>query len=622
MSDNKQSTQQRFLIAAALSMGVLLLWTYLFPPPPKKVDVANTNANVAVANTNTATPEVAKPQQPVQPIAETPDNTPNKVLTIKSPLYQVKFDTKGALATSWVLIKNVSKHGEKILWADGSTNENQIPLELILQDNPKREFPFRLSTGDQNVDAILNEKNYQTSADGEVLLTGNEAKEISFTLKNGDVDVTKTFTFHADSYLSDLKITATRNGQTIANTKLLIGTAIGDQGIKVHNYYHIESEGVAYFGDKIDRHMANSYFKDAAAAEGSLPVEGNVTWAGVGDTYFAMAAIPAQSLQGLEYHATKITNDVEPYYDGIISWVTRSQKTKVDRHLVTAYVPFTADNSVTQIYTGSKDYFTLSEYDGKLVNKNIGEFINYSNYSFIRFFVKPIAQWLLYFLTKIYGVVGNFGIAIIIFTLIFYSFFFPLRWYSSRSFKKAQANAPKMKELQDKLKDFQKKGIAADDPRMRELQMEQLKMTKDSLPIGGCLPLLLQMPLFFAFFSAITIGLDFRQASFAWLPDLSSSDPFHILEFLFAASMAGSMIFTPTAPAVSDEQKMQQKMMTYMMPLMMLWVMWGYPAGLLLYWFFGNIVSFIQQFIINRLNKTSEPPKPDTLSGKLKPKTA
>lgn len=72
--------------------------------------------------------------------------------------------------------------------------------------------------------------------------------------------------------------------------------------------------------------------------------------------------------------------------------------------------------------------------------------------------------------------------------------------------------------------------------------------------------------------------------------------------------MAGSMIFTPAAPAVTDEQKMQQKMMTYLMPVMMLWVMWGYPAGLLLYWFFGNIVSFGQQFIINRMNKTEEVP--------------
>jgi YidC/Oxa1 family membrane protein insertase len=110
-----------------------------------------------------------------------------------------------------------------------------------------------------------------------------------------------------------------------------------------------------------------------------------------------------------------------------------------------------------------------------------------------------------------------------------------------------------------------------------------------------------------------------------WLPDLSAGDPWHLLEVLFAASMAGSMIFTPTAPAITPEQQMQQKMMIYMMPVMMLWVMWGAPAGLLLYWFFGNIVSFVQQFIINRLNKTDDPPKEDeniveVVSKKAKPK--
>src|SRR5205085_5862726 len=105
-----------------------------------------------------------------------------------------------------------------------------------------------------------------------------------------------------------------------------------------------------------------------------------------------------------------------------------------------------------------------------------------------------------------------------------------------------------------------------------------------------------------------TVSLDLRQASFLWLPDLSAADPFHILEFGFAISMILSMKFTPTAATVTPEQQMQQKMMTYFMPLMMLWVMWSAPSGLLLYWFFGNIVSFGQQMVINRFNKTSTPP--------------
>ena len=91
-----------------------------------------------------------------------------------------------------------------------------------------------------------------------------------------------------------------------------------------------------------------------------------------------------------------------------------------------------------------------------------------------------------------------------------------------------------MKEIQDKIKDLQKKGVPTDDPRMRQLQMEQLKMTKDALPIGGCLPMLLQFPLLIAFYTAVTVSLDVRQASFIWLPDLSAADPWHLLEFAFA----------------------------------------------------------------------------------------
>jgi YidC/Oxa1 family membrane protein insertase len=164
-----------------------------------------------------------------------------------------------------------------------------------------------------------------------------------------------------------------------------------------------------------------------------------------------------------------------------------------------------------------------------------------------------------------------------------------------------------MKEIQDKIKDLQKKGVPNDDPRMRVLQMEQLKMTKDALPLGGCLPMLLQFPLLIAFYTAVTVSLAVRQASFIWLPDLSAADPWHILEFAFAVSMILSMKFTPQAATVTPEQQTQQKMMTYFMPVMMLWVMWSAPSGLLLYWFFGNIVSFGQQMVINRLNKPNTP---------------
>jgi YidC/Oxa1 family membrane protein insertase len=189
-----------------------------------------------------------------------------------------------------------------------------------------------------------------------------------------------------------------------------------------------------------------------------------------------------------------------------------------------------------------------------------------------------------------------------------------MRWYQSKSFKKAQKNAPAMKELQEKMKELQRKGIPADDPRMREVQMQQLKMTKDAIPIGGCLPLLLQMPLLIALYTAVTISVDFRQASFLWLPDLSTVDPYYILPFMFAGSMFISMLITPTTVAVTPEQQMQQNMMKYLMPLMMLWIGWTVPSGLLVYWILGNVVSFVQQKFINNLNKDDTTTPGDTIT--------
>jgi YidC/Oxa1 family membrane protein insertase len=620
MSESKQSSQSRFLIAAVLSMAVLLGWTYFFPAKKPVVDNANTaqNANVA-QNSTTATPaptQAVQPNQPQQQITATPDKNPQKDLVIETPMYQVTLDSKGALAKSWILIKNVSSHGEKLLFADGSTKDNGKPLELIPQkslDVTPREIPFRLLTGDANLDNLINDKNYIVSvSDAKLQINGTDSKQIDFVLKDeaNALEVTKSFTFHADNFLTDLSIKVLRNGQPVPNVKLLIGASPGDQGISHHNYYHIEPEGVVFTNGGVERHQAASIISKENNA-GQLAVNGNVDWAGIGDTYFAMAAIPAQSTQGVEFRASKYEVDVVPFYDGIINTVIRSQTVKETRHLLTAYIPINADGSKTVIYTGTKDYFTLAEYNKPITqsvgrNIDIEDFVNFSNYSWLRPIFKPIAIIILKCLNFINGFVGNYGIAIILFTILFYSLLFPMRWYQSRSFKKAQKNAPKMKDIQDRLKDLQKKGVPADDPRMREIQMEQLKMTKDAIPIGGCLPLLLQMPLLIALYTAVTISLNFRQASFLWLPDLSTTDPFYILPFLFAGSMFLSMLITPTAATVTPEQQMQQNMMKYLMPLMMLWIGWSVPSGLLVYWVMGNVVSYIQQMLINRLNKTGD----------------
>ncbi len=640
MSELKQQNQSRFFLAASLCVMVLFGWTYFFAPDTSETELANanTNANAAQnAQANNKTPETqTTPQTETQqkPIESTPDNVPNKQVTVKTPLYQVKLDSKGALATSWILIRNISTEDKqgKLLYANGSTEKDKKPLELIspeaLKRNP-REVPFRLSTGDANLDNLLNQRNYQISANEDnVELTGNQTKQIDYVLKDEatGVEVTKSFLFRADSYVTDLQVKLTKNGQVVPNAKLLIGSNIGDQSVKFYNYYQVEPEGVAYVDGGSERIHSASMIEGEKDA-GNQNVAGEVDWAGVGDTYFAMAAIPARRTQGLEYHTTKYEVETEPYFDGIISWITRSPTTKQIRHRLTAYVPIVADGSTNKVYTGTKDYFVLSEYNN-ILTQSVGRPIDiedFINYGWFHYLTKPLSVPILYALNFLYGFTHNYGISIILFTLFFYSLLFPMRWYQSKSFKKSAANAPKMKEMQEKLKEMQAKGIPSDDPRMRELQMQQLKMTKDALPIGGCLPMLLQFPLLIALYITVTISLGFRQASFLWLPDLSAGDPYHFLEFGFAFSMILSMKFSPTSASVTPEQQMQQKMMTYFMPVMMLWIMWSAPAGLLLYWFVGNIVSFVQQLFINRMNKTDEPPKDEVetapvLSKKRKPK--
>src|SRR5207247_3572130 len=166
-----------------------------------------------------------------------------------------------------------------------------------------------------------------------------------------------------------------------------------------------------------------------------------------------------------------------------------------------------------------------------------------------------------------------------------------------------------MKEMQVKLK-----GMKQTDPQMKELQKEQLRLMKEANPLGGCLPLLIQMPFLFALYSAITISIDFRQASFLWIPDLSAPEPFilyfiRVLPVLFTGSMIVLQLLTP-APSADP---LQRKMMAIGMPLFMLYVLWGAPSGLLLYWLVGNIVGFSQQFLINKWTQTdgAEPPPPE-----------
>jgi YidC/Oxa1 family membrane protein insertase len=455
-------------------------------------------------------------------------------------------------------------------------------------------------TGDANLDWTLSSSTYKVegvegNGDVDLKLAPGEKKQLTFVLEEGSnrLQVRKAIVFDADRYDTDLTLLVKRGEESIPQVKLSVGPSIGDQGVSHHTFYSVAPEGIAYVGDKIERHPAAGINSNKNSPD-RLVLNGPVDWAGVGDTYFAMVAVPEKRAEGLEYRT--------------IQYDYQSNGKPEKRYLITSLIPVGADNSHNIIYVGPKDHYLLTD-----ASKQISQVVNRPidlegliDYGWLGWISRPLAVPILWSITALHRLMGSYGIAIILFTIVIYSLFFPLKWRSSRAMKKAQKLAPKMKELQEKIK-----GMKQNDPRLKELQVEQLRLMKEGNPLGGCLPLLIQMPFLFALYRAITISLDFRQATFLWLPDLSSGDPYHILEILMAGTMIVLQLITP-APSADP---LQRKMMAIGMPLFMLYVLWGAPSGLLLYWLVGNIVGFSQQYVINHWTKSEDaedPPAPKT----------
>jgi YidC/Oxa1 family membrane protein insertase len=603
--------QKRFLLAITISALILFGWSYVFPPPkPTQQPNANTSgaqpspsAQADNAATPTASPSV--PQQSTEAgntTAAPQDSTPQRTITVSSPYYRVELDTRGAVAKSWILtriinLENPDPSKAREVYSVGGTKQQ---LELIPAESLRNNLaPLRVVTGDEKTDEALGSRNYKVSVDGKeteessINVDMGQPRSVAFNLRDEatGLDVIKTLTFYPDRYIADIKVQLKRGDQTVPNAKLLIGPSIGDQGIPYYSFYSVAPEGIAVVGGKVERVYAQTVNETKESPDRQV-LNGAVNWAGVGDTYFAMIAVPSKPTEGLEFRTSKYEH--------------QANGTKEARYLITGYVPIPTDNSATRLYVGPKDHYLLTAASKQIQQEGVAyiDLEESIDYGFLSTLSRPLAVPILWSIKKLYQITGSYGWAIILFTIVIYSLFFPLKWRSSKAMKKAAKMAPKMKELQEKIK-----GMKQNDPKLKELQMEQLRLMKEGNPLGGCLPLLIQMPFLFALYRAITISIDFRQASFLWIPDLSAAEPttIHLLPLLFAGSMMVLQLITPQPSA----DPLQRKMMAIGMPIFMLYMMWSAPAGLLVYWLVGNIVGFSQQLLINRLTKSDdeEPPK-------------
>src|SRR5712691_4943515 len=372
--------QQRFVLALVASAAVLILWSYLSPPVKPPQPNANANANAqqspqgspqptsqpTAQSIPSATPSTAKSAPSPAPAV---DNIPQRKLHIVTPLYEVTFDTRGAVATSWILKKN--KNTGREIYAANSTKNNPKPLELITTPPagiaPDQLFqPLRLVTGDAALDGVLASRNFKVSspilnalANGEFHASGlvselsdaaidvpSGSQRVDFTLHDDatGLDATKSITFFADCYSAEIEVKLARNKQPVPQVSLAIGPNIGDQGIDKYSFYLYAPEGIAVVNgaaqrinsvevhsDRVNTGLINRLLEGLSLKSvvnkpaDHETVDGSVQWAGVGDTYFAMIAVPSKPLAGLEYRT--------------VSYEEKVNDKPEQRLLITALVP-------------------------------------------------------------------------------------------------------------------------------------------------------------------------------------------------------------------------------------------------------------------------------------------
>jgi YidC/Oxa1 family membrane protein insertase len=640
-------------------MVVLMSWPlimhYFFPQPerPRPLPTAPAEQQAAIESAQPPTGAASRATQPAQ--IETPSSTqttqaPRREITIDSNFWQVKLSNQGAVATSWVLKKD--GEGRQIRAADGG------PLELIPQEaTEKVGAPLRVRLPwSPDLTERVNEVNFQIegvdASSQQIGIGPGQELEVSFTYSSPALTARKTFKFYGDSLLFDATAEVISNGEQ-QEVELVLGPRIGDQTDKqAGGTYSTPPQVISYTvgGDReqvlgasitppfakitlidyesnrvtIDKPLAgdvsqvkivaadNQTFIGQAvvknreeagrvltldsipqgAAIGSQVAQGADTlrrayrWAGIVDHYFAMVAISEQPISRITLTNVQLKT---------------SPQDEAPQDYPSAAVPISPE-SVMHIFVGPKQPDVLASIGGRF-GTDLEALIDYGMLSFMVRPVVPVIGWALDGLAKLFK---NYGWAIVVVTAIINLALSPLRWYSSKKMKKAAKHQPRMKELQERLKKL-KENPKKYEREMQQLQQEQLALMKEANPLGGCLPLLLQMPIFWAFFVYLTISLDVRRAPWlGWIGDLSKPDPYYVLPILMCVTMIASTALTPQPASADPSMKMQRIMMTWLMPIMLTWFFFfSAPSGLVLYWMVSNVVGVVIQLVINKM--TSEP---------------
>ncbi|MBA6303395.1 membrane protein insertase YidC [Colwellia sp. MB02u-14] len=530
-------SQRSFLFIALMVVTYLLFTEYQKDNAPVVAQPAMTQTTNQV-NTSDADsiPQSSSSAMPISTLVKASE----QVISIDTDVLIVKIATRGGDIVEARLKDFDTEQG------------NGIPFTVMQNGNRKYVAQSGL-IGAQGLDQVIPGRPvYQTSSKS-YTQTGNTplVVDLQYTAENG-LNVTKRFTFTKSDYSVDVEYIINNTATTAATVQMygqLKQSTVVESGSSLMPTYR----GAAYSTTE-DRYEKYD-FGDIEEKRLNVTTAGG--WVAMLEHYFVSAWVPSLTADNNIYSSYSANNEA------VIGFKSPSVTIQPNSQATTSAI----------FYVGPKDQYKLDE-----IAPNLGLTIDYG-------FLFMISKPLFWLLLQIQSLVTNWGIAIIVITLVVKGAMYPLTKAQYTSMAKMRELAPKMAQLKERFGD--------DRQKMSQATMEMYKKEKVN-PAGGCLPMIIQMPIFLALYWVFLESVELRHAPFFfWIEDLSTMDPYFILPVFMGVSMFVMQKMQP----MTIQDPMQQKIMQYMPVAFSVFMAW-FPSGLVLYWFVSNMISIVQMKII------------------------
>jgi YidC/Oxa1 family membrane protein insertase len=484
--------------------------------------------------------------------------------TVENGDYRIVFTNRGGLVQHWILKHYFDTSGK--------------PLDMVqVQASQRFGLPLSIFTYDQNLTTELNQALYQPTATGNLTAPAG----ISFHYAHDGVDVVKTFRF-GSGYVIGAEVQVKRNGQPV---RALLQWPAGLGDMEEFQGHSGGVQGLTRTPSQFAWSVAGKQdIENASKVSNGNTLEGNYEYAATADLYFAAAFLP-----DVPERATVVTlhHSVD-----LLSDPSNPNSDKKPADVLGVAVGDTSGFTRLRLYAGPKQMDILAGIhaigaDGKLEGPSLESLIQFG---WLTVIAKPLFLGLRFL--YLHGI-PNWGWDIILLTVLFNVLLLPTRLMMMKSSLKMMRIQPKVEALKRKYAH-----LKMNDPKRAEMNTEMMALykTEGVNMYGGCLPMLLQMPLFFAYFRVLQNTVELRQAHWLWLHDLSAPDPLHVLPIIIIITMFLTQFITPS-PGMDPNQR---RMMAIMMPAIFGFTLWQYASGLALYWGTGNIIMLTMQIAINQ----------------------